>query len=313
VDGFMKPYSSFPAMLDVSAPQMAEVRVSSEWIPLRWPAGPLDQQKAKDIPAVRDAISAWLDPKVLSFLDGGPVNAILVTWAAGAAGDAAQQSALDPILVEAKKKNFSVIGRVTGKDPDVAAKSAAAAGLAAIVADEVVAPVGDLKVIPSVEAQRAGSVASPVVALAQSAWPRIPTEWRPRTGNRGRGGGAAGPTGAPWVEANGWVCSLAAAKAPGKTVWVLAEPPEDVVGYRPAHFALAVADAAAYGGMWVPAFDAETRMAIAKDRGNPAWKAVTDATRFFASKKEWAVQQDFARLGLVSTSRGRTNSSAERC
>jgi hypothetical protein len=273
--------------------------VSSDWIPLRWSAGPLDQEKAKDIASLREAINAWLDPKVLSFLDGGPVNAILVTWAAGGASDAAQQSALQPIVAEAKKKNLAVIGRVTGKSADVAAKSAAAAGLAAIVTDAVVAPVGDLKVIPSVEAQGAGAVASPVVALAKSAWPRIPTEWRSRSGNRGRGG-AAGPTGAPWVEANGWVCALATAKAPGKTIWVLAEPPEDVVGYRPAHFALAVADAAAYGGMWVPAFDAETRMAVAKGSGNSAWKAVADAIRFFTAKKEWAGQQDFARLGLVS-------------
>jgi hypothetical protein len=83
-------------------------------------------------------------------------------------------------------------------------------------------------------------------------------------------------------------------------VWVLGEPPEDVVGYRPAHFALAVADAAAYGGMWVPAFDAETRIAIAKGSGSPAWKAVADAMRFFAANGDWARQQDLARLGIVS-------------
>ena len=278
-----------------------EVRVSSEWTPLRWPCGPLDLQDSKDIPAVKEALIAWLDPKALSFLEGGPVNAILVTWAGGTAADAAQQAALQPLLAEAKRKNIAVLGRVTGEAPD-AAKSASAAGLSAIVTDKVMPAVGSLKVIPAVTPQQASGATAPILALTKSTWPRIPTQWRTRTGKREDGAAAAGagPTGAPWVDANGWICALATAKAPGKTWWVLADPPEDVIGYRPASYALAVADSAAYGGNWVIAFDADTRKALATGGARDTWKAVTDAVQFFAARKTALQQPEAARLGVVS-------------
>ena len=116
--------------------------------------------------------------------------------------------------------------------------------------------------VPAIEPAQTATTESQIVALSTAEWPRIPTQWRKRTGERSPGSDA-GPTGAPWVDSNGWKCLLAAAKAPGKTIWTLAEPPEDVTGYRPPHYALAVADSAVYGGQWVVAFDAETRKALA--------------------------------------------------
>jgi hypothetical protein len=266
--------------------------LSTEWIPLRWPCGPIDEERAKDSPAVRKAIAAWLNPKALSFLKAGPVNAIVVTWATGTPNDSAQQTALQPLLAEAKKRGIAVIGRVTGKISDVPAT-----GLSAVISDNPVA--GNVKTISAVRAADASSGAGTQVAISDASWPRIPTQWRTRSGERSAGT-EAGPTGAPWVEANGWRCALAAAKAPGRDIWVIAEPPEDVVGYRPPHYALAVADSAAYGASWIIAFDADTRSALAEGGGKDSWKAVCDAVQFFRAHKSWSEQPDVARLGIVS-------------
>ena len=80
----------------------------------------------------------------------------------------------------------------------------------------------------------------------------------------------------------------------------MAEPPEDVVGYRPPHYALAVADSAAYGATWIIAFDADTRSALAEGGGKDSWKAVCDAVQFFRDHKSWPEQPDVAHLGIVS-------------
>ena len=101
-------------------------------------------------------------------------------------------------------------------------------------------------------------------------------------------------------DSNGWKCLLAAAKAPEKTIWTLAEPPEEVTGYRPPHYALAVADSAVYGGQWVAAFDKETRKALASGVPDEYWNAVTGAIRFFGERKHWLEQSAPARLGIVS-------------
>src|ERR1035438_10267019 len=60
---------------------------------------------------------------------------------------------------------------------------------------------------------------------------------------------AAGPTGAPWVDSNGWKIRLTTALHRETTVWVDAPPK----GPRlfPQSYVVAVADSAARGGRWV--------------------------------------------------------------
>lgn len=192
----------------------------------------------------------------MSLLEGGPFNAIVVTWR-----DLAQRQALQPLIAQAKKQGIAVIGHVKGNAPDTAGLDAS------------------------------------ILAISDAKWPRIPAQWRNRSGTDRA---EAGPTGAPWVDSNGWRCALASAKSPGKSIWTLAEPPDDVTGYRPAHYALAVADSAAYGATWVAAFDAETRKALASGGGKDSWNAVCDAIRFFAQRREWLSQPVAARLAVVS-------------
>ena len=57
----------------------------------------------------------------------------------------------------------------------------------------------------------------------------------------------AGPTGVPWVNSNAWFSLLAGRMAPGKTVWLDFDPPEESTLAHPANYPLAVADSEAYG------------------------------------------------------------------
>src|SRR4051812_3484764 len=70
-----------------------------------------------------------------------------------------------------------------------------------------------------------------VARLEKSPWPGLPEK-----------SASAGPTGNPWLDANGWQVRLARAQKPEKPVWVYTEKPQ------PVNCALAVADAAQCGG-----------------------------------------------------------------
>jgi hypothetical protein len=69
--------------------------------------------------------------------------------------------------------------------------------------------------------------------------------------NLARSGGSsqqAGPTGAPWLDANGWIILLARSRAPqGATVWIQSDPPDDVRGIDESQYRLALTEAWAYG------------------------------------------------------------------
>ena len=147
-----------------------------EWIPIRWPCGPLDEEHARDSPTVRRALAAWLNPQALAFLKGGPVNAIVVTWAAGSPNDSAQQKALQPLLAEAQKLGIAVIGRVTGKVTDINLT-----GLSATIADNPVA--GNLKSISARKAADASSATGAGIAISDASWPRIPSQWKTALAN----------------------------------------------------------------------------------------------------------------------------------
>ena len=137
-----------------------------------------------------------------------------------------------------------------------------------------------------------------VVLLKDGVWPGV---------QRGSGGGTdAGPTGPPWVDANGWAIQLAQAQNPGKTVWVDGKLPEDRI-LRPDHYALAVADAEAYGSRRVIGLDPALRKALLSGEGQAkeTWSAVANALRFFARRREAMTgMEPLTRLGVVSSFTG---------
>jgi hypothetical protein len=111
----------------------------------------------------------------------------------------------------------------------------------------------------------------------------------------------AGPTGAPWVDANGWLIQLERARGHAG-VWVEAEELPKTVS-RWFNLEVPFADAAAHGGRWVIALpDAYAASLAARDqRAVAVWDRLRAATRFFAEHDGWRDYQPVAALGVVST------------
>jgi hypothetical protein len=140
------------------------------------------------------------------------------------------------------------------------------------------------------------AVTPPAHVLTGRVWPGVQRSMRGSTTSD------SGPTGPPWVDANGWAVQLARAKHPDKPVWVSAMPPEKTI-IRPEHYALAVADSEAYGGRWLIALDPETRRGLlaANGEAREIWQTIGKALRFFRQKEaKWSGLQPLARLGVLS-------------
>lgn len=111
---------------------------------------------------------------------------------------------------------------------------------------------------------------------------------------------AAGPTGNPWIDSNGWKIRLAAALQPGKGIWVAATPQEGRL--LPSSYVMAVADAAAHGGRWILEIDDHLAAGIA-DRNAEAlttWNQLTRTAGFFSARNSWSDFLPEALLGVIS-------------
>jgi hypothetical protein len=128
---------------------------------------------------------------------------------------------------------------------------------------------------------------SAVQRFDKSPWPGIPEKsWE-----------SAGPTGNPWVDANGWQVRLALTKTPGKPVWIASEKPKAM------NLALAVADAAHCGGRWVVTLNDELARGFGDSNARAAatWKDATRALAFFEGHRDWATMAPVAKLAIVSS------------
>jgi hypothetical protein len=111
---------------------------------------------------------------------------------------------------------------------------------------------------------------------------------------------AAGPTGVPWIDSNGWRIRLTAALHPGTEIWVNAVPKGPRLSAE--SYVLAVADAAADGARWIISLDDRLAEGIAAGKPDAleVWKKATGAAGFFAARKEWDHYIPQAVLGVVS-------------
>jgi hypothetical protein len=131
-------------------------------------------------------------------------------------------------------------------------------------------------------------------AVVKGEWPGVRI-------SRGAAQAEAGPTGAPWVDSNGWAVRLAAARHPESAVWVDAPPPRNA--RLPAEaYLLAIADAAAHGGRWIITLDDQLAAALAarNPQALAAWNRITTAARFFAAHDRWAEYAAVAVAGVIS-------------
>jgi len=127
-----------------------------------------------------------------------------------------------------------------------------------------------------------GGAAPEGVALRQGQWPRI------RAGGRS-GQPEAGPTGIPWVDANGWLIRLARTEEPGKTVWLTYEPPTDITP-APESYLLAIAEAEVHRGRWV----------ISAAPGKIGSEGIVEALEFFDAHSGSIDWQPVASLAILS-------------
>lgn len=165
--------------------------------------------------------------------------------------------------------------------------AAARAGMHVLTMGEVAAtaPLSELKWDSS----------APVLAVTDARWPGI----RLRKGERSAN---AGPTGAAWVDANGWIAQLAKAKAPSKTLWIASKPADNEYALRPNAYLLAIAEAGAYGASWPITLDAGFANALSsRDAAAVAhWRRMMQTLDFFEQRRGLRDLSPAASLGAIS-------------
>lgn len=126
-------------------------------------------------------------------------------------------------------------------------------------------------------------------------------------GIRSQGDGAsAGPTGAAWVDSNGWRIRLSRMQSPDKQVWIETDPPKSSDVIPTERYLVGIADAGAHGGKWVVSLDPTLRKAVATKKPDAIaeWKRIATAARFFNAHTDWAALPARSMLGVLSDFRG---------
>lgn len=124
-----------------------------------------------------------------------------------------------------------------------------------------------------------------VVAIGDAVWPELAL--------KSSAGAESGPTGAPWLDANGWLMEMARSRAPGRAVWIRTEEERE---RELAGQLLAMCEARAYGGHRPLRLSKAQRAGAAEGE----WRKLCEAAAWLkarAARFEWA---PFARLLVVS-------------
>lgn len=112
----------------------------------------------------------------------------------------------------------------------------------------------------------------------------------------------AGPTGLPWLDANGWRIRLAHDLAPQAEVWIRSDPPEEAGRADLGLLLLAQSEAWAHGArrpLWLPA---EVAAGIARDNEAALqwWRRLSRDAAWWASRADQAGWRTAARLLVIS-------------
>ncbi len=157
-------------------------------------------------------------------------------------------------------------------------------------------------------AERAGRLQ---IAICDASHPpagveMVKGEWPGIRMTPGQDDASAGPTGAAWIDSNGWLVRLTRAQKTGNAVWVTADPPKSNEVVPLSRHLVAAADAAAHGGRWVLTLDKDRAEALAarKPEAIDGWRKLMGLIGFFQAHEEWATWPVDAVLGVVSTFSG---------
>ncbi|MBI5282807.1 MAG: hypothetical protein HY858_14070 [Candidatus Solibacter usitatus] len=150
------------------------------------------------------------------------------------------------------------------------------------------------------------------IAIADGVWPELASQTP-------AGGAQAGPTGLPWLDANGWLLLLARAHAARTseprasasgfdphssatpTLWINSPPPS--APPTPSSYALAACEAAAYGArrpLWLSPEHARA-LAAGNTSATQDWTSMLATARWLEQRRpQWSTYETFARLLIVS-------------
>ena len=271
--------------------------ISPNAVPMRWASGPLEIAKRSKVEGFnlrnKETLERFHEPASLDILKNSPIDCLVLSWAAGLPEDAVQQQSAAPLIAAARQRNVSVVGSVENTaDHHAAIAAARKAGLAA-VAIENFAGQTDFPVIPCGERSRMPwDAPGAVLAATGNVWPGVSMP-----GN----GSSAGPTGAPWVDSNGWFLQMARARV-NKPLWLMFDPPAKGRIFTASDYETTVCDAEIAHGRWVVSLDESVRAGLIAD--NPAAREILDrvgkSIRFFDSHAEWRAFRSLGVLGVVS-------------
>jgi hypothetical protein len=112
----------------------------------------------------------------------------------------------------------------------------------------------------------------------------------------------SGPTGAPWLDANGWLIRLARARAAGRDVWIRSDPPEKSQNLAADNYLLAQSEAAAFGAirpLWIaPAL--ASQIAAGNASAEAMFKRLLANISWHRQRREWSQWPVVARLVIAS-------------
>ena len=136
------------------------------------------------------------------------------------------------------------------------------------------------------------------LTITDLVWPRVKPVVRDRA--------TSGPTGGPWIDSNTWVARLAAARAPGKQIWLAFDPPKEEQPPNEAAYKVAVADAAAVGAWWILSLDEKLSQAVAAGNADAVktWRGILATAAFFETRSAWRGYVHQGPLAIISTFAG---------
>lgn len=137
-----------------------------------------------------------------------------------------------------------------------------------------------------------------LVAIDDGVWPDLSLKSQSNSADGVQGG----PTGAPWLDANGWMLQLARCRAAGRPVWIKSPPPEhpETLAYHSYH--LAACEAVAYGArrpIWLAAPFADG-LARGNEQALAQWRRLMKTANWLKAHDAWSSWPTLARLAVVS-------------
>lgn len=134
-----------------------------------------------------------------------------------------------------------------------------------------------------------------LLAISDGFWPEL--------SSKGDGSEQAGPTGAPWLDANGWLLEMARVRLPASTtIWIKSDLPEDPRSLRWLHYQLALLEAWAYGASRPLRLSAPHAEALREGNQDAKrnWDTLMSAAAWMRQRRDWSSHRPFARLAIAS-------------